>query len=105
MKQLAAVVVTVSVIVAGYKHCTFAHAPLEVSGVLEARSGGMYFPIVRSLLGNVAVGDVLTIRIGAFPDETFLGRVDRLEDPMRVRLISSTDELRSGMPAMVLVAN
>jgi hypothetical protein len=105
MRQLAAVVVTVGVIVASCKYCSFARAPLEVSGVLELRSGGMFFPIPRSLLGNVAIGDVLPIRIGAFPDETFLGRVDRFEDPMRVRLISRTDELRDGMPAMVLVAN
>ena len=105
MKRLTAVVVTIGVIVAGYKHCVFARAPLEVSGMLEERSGGMYFSIARSSLGDVAIGDVLPIRIRAFPDETFLGRVDRLEDPMRVRLISRTDELRGGMPAMILVAN
>jgi hypothetical protein len=103
MGQLATVVMSLGAIIAGCNHGV--RAPLEVSGVLEARPGGMYFPIARNLLGDVAIGDVLPIRIGAFPDETFLGRVDRFEDPMRVRVISRTDELRGGMPAMVLIAN
>lgn len=91
----------------------------ELVGTIEARTvaadkmNPLYLRIdVReSELGHISIGKKVPIRVAAFPDETFVGTIERfhargdLTYTLSVALVAGKDELQPGMTATITVVD
>ena len=83
---------------------------VEWAGTVDVQPMAVHVDVPAAQVDLIAVGDTVMIRVAPYPDETFVGKVDRIERTdraqtyaVRVALVSNA-ELQAGMAATILVS-